>query len=126
MDIFKRLLVFVMVLATSLLPVATVTAETITVQQNITVVAVVAPAQFIILNSQNQIQQIISNSNISAQPIVLIGGTDGQEVPLTKDIYNSYTKILSTKQLQPGLIYKRTAYLKVKTTSVEKLDLSSI
>ena len=91
------------------MPVAA-SAETIEVSgQQIKITAVVLPALYVVIDSQNQVQQIIANtSDASVTPTVYVGSVQIENVqPLTFKVQQQVSSILHNKTVKLGVIYKR-------------------
>lgn len=96
-------------LLTLAMPVAA-SAESIEVSgQQIKITAVVLPALYVVIDSQNQVQQIIANtSDASVTPTVYVGSVQIENLqPLTAKVQQQVSNILHNKTMKPGIIYKR-------------------
>jgi hypothetical protein len=103
---------------------AAASAETISVSQKVVVHAQVLPAQYIIIDKQNQITEIDSNSYNEVLPQVYQGSIKPENVrPLTIDLYAQYKNL--APNVRPGVLYKLSAESKPKPT-IASLDLAKI
>ena len=92
----------------TLVPVS-VSADTVTSTQQIKITAVVAEARYVVVDSQNQIQEIITNSyNANVVPTVyqdLVRQKNSR--PLTVELQRQCDALLKGKAIKPGILYKR-------------------
>ena len=88
---------------------ATASADSISSSQQIVIHAVVLPAHYVIVNSQNQVQQIISNTpEINVVPTVYLNTARPENLrALTSEIQQQTDALLKDKVIKPGVLYKR-------------------
>ncbi len=116
------------VLGISLFPYAQAWAQTLSSGQEIVVQAQILPARYIIIDKQNNIIEIGSNTKEDVLPQVYLGSIGSNSgVPLTRDIYNQYRGILPAGKSHAGVLYAREAGQPVKDVRhIKLLNLSSI
>ncbi len=75
---------------------------------SITIVAVIAPVRYVLLNNYDQIQEILSNTQQSVTPFVYKNSFNSQPVQLTANVLKQYSHILLNNKLlnSYGVIYK--------------------
>lgn len=96
-------------------PVAAAT----TVEDQITVTATVAPARYIIVNTNGLIKEIDSNTTEPVIPKVYIGSIRSTAIPLSPLVLNEYTKIISKCNFRKiGIIYSANVSHPVKNPVV--------
>lgn len=108
--------VFSAVTAISMLLVpAPASADTETVSQQIRITAIVLPAQYVVVNANGQVQQIISNSyDINVNATVYQDSVKPENIkPLTPEITLQIANLLKGVKIEPGIIYQRQTVLKV-------------
>ncbi len=75
---------------------------------NISVVASVSPARYIIVDHDLKIQRILSNTKDEVRPSVLLLTADGEELPYTDSIRSQYASLKPKLDFShPGEVYKR-------------------
>ena len=80
---------------------------------NIEVHGVVAPARYIVLDEQGNINQILSNTKSAVTPTVYRQKiANGNEQPLTSRIYNEYLTLLPRTDAGVGVLYQATVQQK--------------
>ena len=97
-------------------------AESLSVSgQQVQVTAIVAPAIYIIVDNQNQVLQIISNTtNKATVPTIYKTAVQVQNVqPLTPDVQRQVTAILRASKVQPGVVYTKRS--EVATLSMRQI-----
>ena len=115
----QGLLVIVMVMVPAFLA-GTASADTTSVSgQQIKITAIVLPATYVVVNKQNQVQQIISNTfETDTLPTIYQDSVKIENLrALTPDVQQQVTAILKTATVKPGVIYKRTL---LQATQAEK------
>jgi hypothetical protein len=70
-------------------------ADTLSVQQTITVHAIVAPARTVVVDQSNHILDIFSNTPDSVTPTVHMGGINGPKQSLSPSLQKQYQSIIS-------------------------------
>ena len=80
--------------------------------QQITITAVVLPAIYVLVNGQNQVQEIISNTTIKdTVPTIYKDSVQIENIqPLTVAEEQQVTTILRTVLVKPGVIYKKSTF----------------
>lgn len=74
----------------------------------VVILASVEPQRTIIVDKDNTIQQIYSNTNKDIRPLVYIGGFDGEETAYTDSVRSQYEAIKKTSDFSAaGKIYQR-------------------
>ena len=78
-------------------------AQAASVSQTITITAYVAPARSIIIDDQNRMKTIFSNTDQNVTPKVFIDSTQGKQMPLTKALHDKYDKIMANQSKVIGV-----------------------
>jgi hypothetical protein len=82
-------------------------AATVSVSHKIYVRAVVAPSRTILVDSNNRIIEIVSNTDQTVEPTAYRGAiTAGEQVPLTAEILDDYQKIMAASAKKTGTLYQ--------------------
>jgi len=76
--------------------------------QGYVVLASVQPARYIVVDSNLQIKQIVSNTNQDVIPYVVLNSLDGNQIPYTTTIQNQFTHLKpSLSFAKAGTVYQR-------------------
>jgi len=73
-----------------LLPFATVSADSVSISQQIHLTGIVPPMRFIVVNGQGAITEITSNTPENVTPKVMLGSLQGAELPLTPELLKEF------------------------------------
>lgn len=101
--------VFIFALSAGFLKAVPASATTISASGEITITARVADAHYVIVDSQDNILEIISNTTQTVTPKVFRGSTDSHEIPLSKGVHEQYRQLTESKQGVIGTLYKKEA-----------------
>lgn len=101
---------FIFALSVGFIPSETVSAGTITASGKITITARVADTHYVIVDNQDSIIEITSNTTQLVTPRVFRGSiTDANEITLTKAIHEQYRQLTISNQGSAGTLYKKPA-----------------
>lgn len=115
----STMLTFVVILGIS----GSVEARTVSVSQRVTVTAVVAPASYIVIDDNEKIQRIDSNTSQDVTPKVYIGSVAaGNERELTPAIYAAYLREVPKGANRVGTLYQRNV---INASSLVNLNKKS-
>ena len=82
--------------------------------------AVVLPHRYVVLNSENQIQQILSNTPLDTPPMFTVGAIDGPQKIASPELLKYYYSIADNLDFsKPGIIYKQQ-----QATNISPLDVA--
>lgn len=103
-----------------------VNAKTISVSQKITITATVLPHHYIIVDNNDKIVEVISNTDGQATIKVYIHEVSyGNEVLLTPKIYQQYMHLVSRQQ-KYGVLYKSESKVVTKVTGQDVASILSV
>ncbi len=106
---------------------APVSAGTITASGKITVTAIVAPEHYVIVDKSGAITEIISNTNQDVTPVVFAGSVkNGNEYPLTPEVFDQYKKLVRPGQSHIGILYKQPVASNATTSHLYSSQISSL
>lgn len=108
---------FIFALGTGFLQGAVVSAGTLSASGEITITARVADTHYVIVDSQDNIVEITSNTTQTVTPRVFRGSiTATSEIPLSKDVYEQYRQLTASNQGVVGRLYEK----KLQTANFDK------
>ena len=104
----KYIIAILAVLGTGFFTTGSASALTISSTQEIKVTAVVLPAKRILVDNNNQIIEIASNTSLDNVSPTVYRNNDSaaNKIMLSNDIHEQYKRITKNKLSQPGILYK--------------------
>ncbi len=107
---FLLLRTFVIVILSVLVSSMAISALTPTAKtgQGYVVLASVQPTRYIVVDSNLQIKQVVSNTAQDVMPYVVLNGLDGHQIPYTTSIQNQFANLKSSLSFaKAGVVYQR-------------------